>query len=206
MRAAVWLAILALALLGRWRHDDAITAAVVPLALAFLFFASPRTLRGAVAAMALVEAAAWWFGGVAATIDLLPAAIAAFVGWLFARSLLRPRRPLIARAIAAIDGEATLRDAGVVRYARRLTLLWAVFQFALTALCVLCLLGDRGLLSLPCLPSPRLFGTTVLPLAVAALFFGEFFLRPALLPQAPRHTLAGFLAALARVWPQLIER
>ena len=205
MRAAVWLAILALALLGRWRHDDAITAAVVPLALAFLFFASPRTLHGAIVAMALVEAAAWWFGGVEATIDLLPAAIAAFVGWLFARSLLRPRRPLIACAISAIDGEAILRDARIARYARRLTLLWAFFQFAMTALCVLCLLGDRGWLSLPVLPSPRLFGTTVLPLAVAMLFIGEFFLRPALLPQAPRHTLAGFLAALGRVWPQLIE-
>ena len=214
MRAAVWLAILALALLGRWRHDDAITAAVVPLALAFLFFASPRTLRGAIVAMALVEAAAGWFGGVAAMIDLLPAAIAAFVGWLFARSLLRPRRPLIACAIAAIDGEATLRDVHVIRYAWRLTLLWAVFQFAMTVLCVLCLLGDRGILSLPVLPvlpvlpilpSPRLFGMTVLPLAVTALFLGEFFLRSMLLPQAPRHTLAGFLAALGRVWPQLIE-
>ena len=45
----------------------------------------------------------------------------------------------------------------------------------------------------------------ILPLAVAMLFFGEFLLRSRLLPQAPRHTLPGFLGALGRVWPKLIE-
>ena len=108
------------------------------------------------------------------------------------------------RAIAAIDGEAYLRDAAVVRYATRLTLLWAIFQFALVAVCLLCVLHERGLFPWPTLP-PRLFGATVLPLAVATLFFGEFLLRRRLLPQAPRHTLPGFLGALGRVWPKLIE-
>lgn len=205
MRVAVWLAILALALFGRWRHDDAIGAAIVPLALGFFFVVTPRALRGAIAAMAFVEAAAWWFGGAGLMIDLLPALIAAFVGWLFARSLVRPRTPLIARAISAMEGEARLREPAIARYARRLTGLWAVFQVTLTLLCLLCVLHERGLLAAAVLPPSRLFGTTILPLAVAVLFFGEFLLRPLLLPQAPRHTLAGFLTQLGRVWPSLIE-
>ena len=204
MRIWVWLAILALALLGRWEHSDAVTAAIVPIALLFLGFASPRALRGAIVVIALVEAAAWGFGSVGLMIDLLPAAIAAFVGWLFARSLRPPRTPLIERAIAAIDGDAYLRDAAVLRYARRLTLLWAIFQFALVAMCLLCVLHERSLFPWPPLP-PRLFGATILPLAVAALFFGEFLLRRYLLPQVPRHTLIGFLGALGRAWPKLIE-
>lgn len=55
------------------------------------------------------------------------------------------------------------------------------------------------------MPSPRAYDL-ILPLAVAALFFGEFLLRPLLLPQMPRHTPFGFLRALGRVWPELIER
>ena len=47
MRILVWLAILALALLGRWEHSDTVTAAIVPLALVFLGFASPLWIIGA---------------------------------------------------------------------------------------------------------------------------------------------------------------
>lgn len=204
MRAAVWLAILALALIGAALRSEAVSAAIVPAALAFLLLVSPRGLRGAIAAIAVAEAAAWWIGGASLMIDLLPAAIAAFVGWLFARSLVSPRAPLIARAIAAIDGEALLGDAAVARYARRLTVLWAALQMLLAAFGLLCVLRARGALAVP-MPSPRAYDL-ILPLAVAMLFFGEFALRPRLLPQAPRHAPLGFLRALARVWPELIEK
>jgi uncharacterized membrane protein len=206
MRILVWLAIVALALLGRWLNDEAITAAIVPVALAFLLIVSPAALRGAIIVIAVTEAMAWGFGDRGLMIDILPVAIAGFVGWLFARSLAASRRPLIACAIAAIDGEAYLHDSEVARYARRLTGLWAAFQAALAFACLLCVLRDRGLVAAPALPSPRLFGAIVLPLAVAALFLGEFALRPRLLPQAPRHSLPGFLRALARVWPELVEK
>ena len=206
MRILGWLAILALALLGRWEHSDAITAAIVPVALVFLTVVSPRALRGAIAAIAVVEAVAWGVGGIGAMIDLLPAAITAFVGWLFARSLLPARAPLIARAIAAIDGPQYLRDPAVVRYARGLTLLWARFQFALAAFCLICALHELGLFPPFAFPPARTVGMTVVPLAVAMLFFGEFFLRRWLLPQAPRHSLLDFLAAVGRVWPDLIEK
>jgi uncharacterized membrane protein len=137
-------------------------------------------------------------------IDLLPAAIAAFVGWLFARSLIAPRRPLIVRAIAVIDGAAWLDEIAVARYARRLTALWAAFQTLLAAFGLLCVLHARGMIAVP-MPSPRAYDL-ILPLAVAMLFFGEFLLRPRLLPQVPRHALVGFLRELGRVWPELIEK
>lgn len=206
MRILGWLAILALALLGRWEHSDAITAAIVPVALLFLTVVSPRAVRGAIAAIAVTEALAWGFGGIGAMIDLLPAAITAFVGWLFVRSLMPPRAPLIARAIAAIDGPQYLHDVAVARYARGLTLLWACLQFALATFCVVCALHEHGLFPAFASPPARTVGMTVVPLAVIALFFGEFFLRRWLLPQAPRHTLIGFLVAVGRVWPDLIEK
>ena len=186
MRPALWLAILALALLGRWLHSDAVTAAIVPVALVFFLLATPPGLRGAIVVMAVFEALAWAIGGAAMMLDLLPAIIAAFIGWLFARSLIAPRTALIARAIAAIEGENYLHDAAIARYAQRLTLLWAVFQFGLALLCALCLLRSHGWMFAATLPPPRTFAATVLPLAVALLFFGEFFLRRWLLPAYPR--------------------
>ena len=204
MRVAVWLAILALALGGALLHNETLTAAIAPLALAYLLSVSPRMLRVAIAAIVVVEALAWWVGGARLMLDLLPAAIAAFVGWLFARSLIAPRRPLIARAIAAIDGPARLDEVAVARYARRLTVLWAAFQALLATFGLLCVLHDHGAIAVP-MPSARAYDL-ILPLAVAMLFFGEFLLRPRLLPQVPRHTLVGFLRELARVWPELIEK
>lgn len=204
MRIAVWLAILALALGGALLHNEALNAAIAPLALAYLLIVSPRMLRPAIATIAVVEAAAWWIGGARLMINLLPAAIAAFVGWLFARSLIAPRRPLIARAITAIDGAAQLDEIAVANYARRLTALWAMFQTLLAMFGLLCVLHDRGVLAMP-MPSPQAYDL-ILPLAVTMLFFGEFLLRPRLLPLVPRHTLAGFLRELGRVWPELIEK
>lgn len=167
-RALVWVAIVALVLLGH--------------------FFGGKNLRGA--------------------LDALPALIAALVGWLFARTLAYGRTPLIARAIAAIDGAQWLDDPAVAGYARRLTAVWAVWQFALAVCAALLALHAHGIFAdAAWLPSPRMFGWIVLPLAVAALFLGEFFLRPHLLPQAPRRSLFTFLAALIRHWPALlIER
>jgi uncharacterized membrane protein len=157
-----------------------------------------------VAALALLG---HFFGGetLHGALDALPALIAALVGWLFARTLARGRRPLIARAIAAIDGPQWLDDPAVAAYARRLTAVWAVWQSALAACAALLALHAHGFFADSAwLPSPRAFGWIVLPLAVAALFLGEFFLRPYLLPQTPRRGLFAFIAALIRHWPALL--
>ncbi|MGH8121617.1 MAG: hypothetical protein ACREPT_02470, partial [Rudaea sp.] len=143
-------------------------------------------------------------GGVARLLDALPALIAGVVAWLFARTLRAGRRPLIARAIAAIDGAQQLDDAGVTRYAKRLTIMWAVYQGVLALIGALCAAHAHGRLPAIALPSPGMFGV-VLPLAIAALLLGEFTLRPLLIQQAPHRGLFVFLRDLVRVWPDLIE-
>ena len=138
-------------------------------------------------------------------LDALPALIAASVGALFARTLQRGRTPLIARAIAAIDGAQWLADPAVARYARRLTSVWALYQFALAGVAALLALQAHGWLVLPLRVTPDAFGLVWLPGAVAVLFVAEFALRPLLLPQAPRHNLFVFVAALIRRWPALLR-
>jgi predicted LPLAT superfamily acyltransferase len=128
-------------------------------------------------------------------LDALPALVAGLVGVVFALTLRRGRTPLIARAIAAIDGVELLSDAGVARYARRLTWLWAAYQFALA--------GVAAWLALRATPAE--FALVWLPGAVALLFVGEFALRPWLLPQAPRHNLFVFIAKLIRCWPRMLR-
>jgi hypothetical protein len=164
-RAVVWVAVVALVLLG---HSF-----------------GGKNLRGA--------------------LDALPALIAALVGWLFAGTLRAGRTPLIARAIAAIDGPQWLDDPAVKAYALRLTVVWAAWQFALGACAALVALHAHGFFAdATWLPTPRIFGWLILPLAIATLLLGEFFLRPRLLPQAPRRSLFAFLAALIRHWPALL--
>src|SRR5690242_9526273 len=82
-------------------------------------------------------------------LDALPAIISALIGWLFARTLARGRTPLIARAIAAIDGAGLLADANVALYARRLTLIWAIYQYALAGIAGALALHAHGWLALP---------------------------------------------------------
>ena len=124
--------------------------------------------------------------------------IAAFVAFVFARTLLPNRTPLIARAIAAIDGPQWLAQARVARYARGLTAIWAIYQALLTALALLALLRVGPL------PGPRTFDI-ILPVAVVVLFVGEFLLRPMLLPDVPRHSLLSFARRLILAWPQLLD-
>jgi uncharacterized membrane protein len=148
-----------------------------------------------------------FFGGknLRGVLDAVPALIAALVGWLFARTLRAGRTPLIARAIAAIDGAQWLDDPAVAAYARRLTAIWAAWQFVLAAGAALPALHAHGIFAdAAWLPASRTFGWIVLPLAVAGLFLGEFFLRPHLLPQAPRRGLFAFVTALVRHWPALL--
>jgi len=138
-------------------------------------------------------------------LDALPAIVAALIGITFARTLRRGRTPLIARAIAAIDGVAWLEDPAVARYARRLTCLWALYQFALAGAAAMLALQAHGWLRLPLRIPPGEFGLFWLPGAVVLLFIGEFALRPLCLPQAPRHNFFVFVAKLIRCWPALLR-
>lgn len=204
-RALLWLAALVLALAGAMLGDRRFGAAAALLVVIALGLFAPRGVRPAVAALALAAALAFAFGGTALLIDVLPAMIAGLVGWLFARTLVAGRRPLIARAIAAIDGEQWLADPAIARYARRLTLIWATAQGALLLLGAASALHARGVWPLLPLPAPRTFAALILPGVVAGVFLLEFATRRFWLPQVPRHRLIAFVQRLVRAWPALLE-
>jgi uncharacterized membrane protein len=204
-RVLGWLGIVALAVCAHWFDSTLLRAACVPALLMLLAIGAPVPMRMPLAVLAVLTALPIGLGYGNALLDVTPALIAALVGWIFARTLLRGRRPLIARAVIAMDGAAMLDDPAVARYARRLTLTWALYQGALAVLALL--LALRGWYwpqHWPALPGPRLFGVLLLPLAVAVLLLGEFALRRRLLPQAPPRSLVRFVRDLARAWPALL--
>lgn len=205
-RAAGWLLVVALALAARGFDSDVARVACAAVVLALIAANAPSNLRAPVALAALGAACVLWLGGVPRMLDAMPALIAALIAWLFARTLLAARRPLIARAIASIDGVQQLDDPHTASYARRLTLVWACWQAALALIAAALAAAAAAQIALPgWVPGPRLFGAVVLPGALAALFIGEFLLRRRLLPQAPRTHLVPFLAALVRAWPALLK-
>lgn len=206
MRLAVWSIIIALAVAGHVLGDERYTAAIAPVVIVFLWFGAPAALRGAVVAIAAALLAAWLFGGIALLVDILPALFAALIGWFFARSLLHGRQPLIARAIAELEGPEQLADPAVRRYAKRLTQFWTACQFSLAAFGMFCVAHAYSGWPAIRLPTPGLFGALILPSTVIVLFVVEFTLRPLLLPQAKRQGLFTFVRDLAVAWPQLIEK
>lgn len=204
-RAIAWVAIAALALCGRIFDNDLLRDAGLLLLLAILAWNAPKNLCIALASLVIVAAGLMIAGCAQIVFDSIPVLICAIVGWLFARTLIRDRTPLIARAIKAVDGDAPLDDPQIATYARRLTAIWAIYQFALAIVAALLALHAwNSLAPNAALPSPGQFGVIGLPIAVAALFIGEFFARPFLLPQAPRLPFFQFLYRLARAWPTLI--
>lgn len=206
IRLAGWLAIVAMALTSHIVGNPLLQAACVPALLLLLGIGAPAPVRPGVFALAAAAMLAIAAGFDRELLDLMPTLIAALIGGLFARTLRRGRAPLIARAIVAIDGPQPLTDPLVAGYARRLTALWAAYQFALAAIALLLALRQWFAPALlGAVPGPRGFGLVVLPAAVAVLAVGELLLRPVLLPQAPRRSPLAFFAALARAWPAILN-
>lgn len=197
MRTLAWLLVVLLAMAGRWRRDDVLSLAALGLALILFFWLAPRALRPSVAGLAGAIVALFLFFGAEVALAAAPALFCAFVAWMFARSLLARRRPLIGRAMVAVDGESIASQPVMIAYARRLTLVWAVWLGLWAAAAALPLLLDYGAIM-------RLV-TLAMPFAVALLFVAEFALRPLLLPNAPRHRFIEFLMRVARSWPTLLD-
>ena len=206
LRALGWLGVAVLALGAYWFDSDVGRIACAFAVPGLIGITAPRTLWPALVLIALAEVLLLVSAGVAGLLTALPALIAAFVAWLFARTLGHGRTPLIGRAIAAIDGPDQLDNPATARYARRLTWLWAIWQILLAVCGALIALHAHGALAaLPAwLPGPRLFGAMILPAAIIALFLLEFALRPHLQPHAPRQHLFAFVRDLIRIWPQLL--
>lgn len=204
-RWLAWLVVLGLILGGHFLDSASMRAAALPVLL-LVFAATIPPLRLAATACAAIAAAVIALGYAEVALDLAPALIAALIGWLFLRTLLRGRTPLIARMIAAIDDPAMLDDAATARYARRLTLLWAGWQGALAVSALMLALRAHALPGLwTGLPGPRTFGIVILPGAIVALLAVELALRPRLLPQAPTRSPLEFARALAQAWPRVLR-
>jgi hypothetical protein len=198
MRLTGWLCVAVLAIGAHIYDNDWLRGATAFAAIGLIAVFAPASLRIVLAVLAAIAATILIAFGANTLFDTLPALIAAFVAFLFARTLLPHRTPLIARAIVAIDGPEWLARPHVAHYARRLTITWAVYQTLLAALAV------AAMFPIAWLPGPRVFGL-ILPVAVAALFIAEFTMRPVLLPDVPRHSLLSFARRLILAWPTLLD-
>lgn len=208
----------ALALAGVLMHREAFSLLALALVVTVVMWPALSLRRGA--------PWFWWLGMqvVLLTVTLLgfadlllesmPVVINAALAWLFARTLSLPR-PLIARCIVAVEGEARLHDRGVARYARQLTAFWAgVLAANALVLALLLLCVDRsGLLAhLGLAASLRIHawwavawlqvGGYVLP---ALVFVLEYAYRRWHLRHLHHLGLAPMLLRLAASWPHLLR-
>ncbi len=118
--------------------DSALLRGLCLPAVLLALAAGTRTLRMALLCLAAVALIPLLLGYGETALALTPALIAALIAWIFARTLARDRRPLIARMIAAMDGVQMLAEPAIDRYARRLTALWAIYQGALALIGLRC--------------------------------------------------------------------
>lgn len=130
LRAALVLAYLVLAHLASVSGDTRV-AALALMAIVLLALAGPL-LRGRPGAWGLLAAAAfasWAWSGSAwlwLPLRLVPATCVALAAWIFARTLVRGRVPLVTRIAAAIEGTTPSALAPAVRaYSKRVTTGWA---------------------------------------------------------------------------------
>lgn len=164
---------------------------------------------GLQAVLALVA----WLGFAGLLLESIPVAVNAGLAWLFARTLARPR-PLVACCIVAVEGEARLREPGIARYARRLTVYWAALLAANALLLgwLLACLPQVGVLArLGLDPGLRLdawgaiwleIGGYALP---AILFVLEYAYRRWRWRHLQHPGLAQMLLRLAAQWPRLLH-
>ncbi len=147
-------------------------------------------------------------------LHLVPFAIGTGLCVLFARSLARGRVPFIARAIVATDGAYRLAQPGVAAYARGLTVAWAVFFGAQTALALMVALftvPDGALASLGVASPLALDGSDAAAIhlagfgAVIAFFVLEYAYRRWHLRHVAHLPAHVFFARLARRWPELVR-
>lgn len=191
-------------------------AAVFALIVALLV---PGLRRGMLAAWLGVLAAALVLAGLIRVgagwlaLDLVPMLVNAALCVLFARTLMRGRVALIARFIAILEGEQRLRDARVARYARGLTLAWALVlgvQAGLLGLIVM--LMPHGVLAVLGVGGPRLAAAGWIAylhagsyLLVAVFMLLEYAFRRWHLRHIAHLRLPDFLLAVVQRWPALLH-
>ena len=134
-------------------------------------------------------------------LDFLPVAINLALAVLFGHTLLGGRRPLIERAIVAIEGEAHLRLPRVASYARTLTWAWTLL-FLGQALLLALLIGSGASQHSTVAALWLHLGGYVLP---ATFMVAEYSFRRHYLSHVPQPPLWRFLQQLARNWHGLLH-
>lgn len=126
------------------QHSGISALAAVDLITLLLLGGLMRRNRLAWAAwLAALAGTAWLLRRHQAEIMLLlvPVAINAGMAWFFGRTLLPGRRPLVARAILAFEGEQRLSLPGVRDYARGLTWAWTLLLGTQALVMLVCAIG-----------------------------------------------------------------
>lgn len=191
----------------------AVMALVSAVALPHLQRGQPRAWIGWLLALALVG----WIG-VAGYAELLleavPMIICALLAWWFARSVL-VGRPLVARFIVAIEGEQRLDERDVARYARQLTLFWAILMSMQTLSLTLLWLGAEhtGLLARMGVVSPlhindrwaALWLNAGVYVLLPVVFVLEYAYRRWRLRHLQHPHFGQFLRLLVLNWPRLLR-
>jgi uncharacterized membrane protein len=142
-----------------------------------------------------------------------PSVLADFlVAFIFGRTLVAGRTPLIERIVRLLHAPEEQLDPGVLAYARRLTLAWALLFAALGALSLglaLCAAPNGILLLLGVTPPLRvpqhlwsLYANFIEYLIVAAFFAAEYAYRRRRFPQQPYANIVDFLRRMLAVAPR----
>lgn len=198
-------------------REDGLLAALATLDMLLLVMVDALLARRPAAWLLLAAALAagvWLVNSAYALLPLLlaPALFVAMVGWLFARSLLHGRRPLISRIVAGLEGEQALQEVpGLAAYARGLTVAWAAL-LALLALInlVLALIAvpDGVLAMFGVQPVPSVsqaqwswFANVATYGLLGGFFLIEFLLRRRRFPEHHRGGLADSIRRMARLGP-----
>ena len=136
------------------------------------------------------------------------------VAWVFARTLLPERVPLVERIVRLLHGPDEQLNPDIAPYARRLTLAWAVL-FGLLGLIslglalfaepngILVLLGLRPLLTVS-QHSWSLFANFIEYLLVAGFFAVEYGYRRRRFPEQPYANVLDFLKRMLTVAPEAV--
>ena len=127
-----------------------------------------------------------------------PVLINFFVAWIFGRTLLAGRTPLIERLVRLLHEPDAALDPAILIYARRLTLTWAV------------LLSGLGLASLwlALYATPRtwsLFANLLSYLIVGGFFLAEYAYRQRRFPQQPYRNIFDFMRRTAIAWQRTAQ-
>jgi hypothetical protein len=214
----LWLGYLLLMAAGVWSGQPAwsllaVAVLVTAVALPGLQRGQPRAWFGWLLALALVA----WLGlaGYATLmLEAVPVLICALLTWWFAHSVW-VGRPLVARCIVAIEGEARLGEPDVACYARQLTVFWAMLMAVQTVLLALLWLGAEhaGLLARMGVLTPlridehwaALWLNAGVYVLLPVVFVLEYGYRRWRLRHLQHLTFAQFVRLLIRNWPRLLR-